>query len=167
MVAFYIKNTRSKIGQLLHKSGHFDSDMHTTVYGNKFVCSYSLAVFASVFAGLWRKKSRLYCLNILAIGSVWICWVMKIFFSIHFQINNFVSSALIGESNATISTLTYSPKPEDHGRLLACQAFVEGIPGSIVEDSRRLHILCKFHFLLSRGLYIYGGFFISCTSEFK
>jgi len=52
-----------------------------------------------------------------------------------------VSSALIGESNATISTLTYSPKPEDHGRLLACQAFVEGIPGSIVEDSRRLHIL--------------------------
>ena len=65
---------------------------------------------------------------------------------IHFQINNFVSSALIGESNATISTLTYSPKPEDHGRLLACQAFVEGIPGSIVEDSRRLHILCEFPF---------------------
>ena len=58
-----------------------------------------------------------------------------------------MSSALIGESNATISTLTYSPKPEDHGRLLACQAFVEGIPGSIVEDSRRLHILCKFLFL--------------------
>ena len=24
-------NTRSKIGQLLHKLGHFDSDMHTTV----------------------------------------------------------------------------------------------------------------------------------------
>ena len=75
-------------------------------------------------------------------------WIHQIFLSIHFQINNFVSSALIGESNATISTLTYSPKPEDHGRLLACQAFVEGIPGSIVEDSRRLHILCKFHFLL-------------------
>ena len=60
-----------------------------------------------------------------------------------FQINNFVSSALIGDSNATISTLTYSPKPEDHGKLLSCQAFVEGIPGSTVEDSRRLHILCK------------------------
>ena len=28
---FISLNTRSKIGQLLHKSGHFDSDMHTTV----------------------------------------------------------------------------------------------------------------------------------------
>ena len=27
---FILQNTRSKIGQLLHKSGHFDSDMHTT-----------------------------------------------------------------------------------------------------------------------------------------
>ena len=25
--------------------------------------------------------------------------------------------------------------------------FIEGIPGSIVEDSRRLHILCEFLFL--------------------
>ena len=29
---FISLNTRSKIGQLLHKSGHFDSDMHTTVF---------------------------------------------------------------------------------------------------------------------------------------
>ena len=28
---FMSLNTRSKIGQLLHKFGHFDSDMHTTV----------------------------------------------------------------------------------------------------------------------------------------
>ena len=28
---FILQNTRSKIGQLLHKLGHFDSDMHTTV----------------------------------------------------------------------------------------------------------------------------------------
>ena len=42
--------------------------------------------------------------------------------------------ALIGENNATISTLTYSPKPEDHGKLISCQAFVEGLPGSELED---------------------------------
>ena len=28
---FILYNTRSKIGHLLHKSGHCDSDMHTTV----------------------------------------------------------------------------------------------------------------------------------------
>ena len=49
----------------------------------------------------------------------------------------------MGHGNATVSTLTYSPKPEDHGRLLACQAHVEGLPGSIVEDSRRLWVQCK------------------------
>ena len=52
--------------------------------------------------------------------------------------------ALIGENNATISTLTYSPKPEDHGKLISCQAFVEGLPGSELEDSRRLYVHCKF-----------------------
>merc|ERR1719210_2850639 len=56
------------------------------------------------------------------------------------QINNFVSSALMGDGNATISTLTYTPEPQDHGRLLACQAHVEGLSGSIVEDSRRLFV---------------------------
>ena len=29
---FILKNTRSEIGHLLHILGHFDSDMHTTVY---------------------------------------------------------------------------------------------------------------------------------------
>ena len=28
---FILQNMRSKIGHLLHKSGHFDSDLHTTV----------------------------------------------------------------------------------------------------------------------------------------
>ena len=51
----------------------------------------------------------------------------------------------MGDGNATISTLTYTPEPQDHGRLLACQAHVEGLSGSIVEDSRRLFVQCKFH----------------------
>ena len=54
----------------------------------------------------------------------------------------------MGDGNATVSTLTYSPKPEDHGRLLACQAHVEGLPGSIVEDSRRLWVQCKWFSIL-------------------
>ena len=56
--------------------------------------------------------------------------------------------ASIGENNATISTLTYSPIPEDHGKLISCQAFVEGLPGSELEDSRRLYVHCKFPKLL-------------------
>ena len=82
----------------------------------------------------------------------------KDFRILYFQINNFVSSALIGENNATVSTLTYSPNPADHGKLLSCQAFVEGLPGSELEDSRRLQILCKF-FKKKCNLQIFGAKF--------
>ncbi len=66
--------------------------------------------------------------------------------NIHFQITNFVSSALIGGGNVTVSTLTYTPRPIDHGKLLTCIATVEGVPNSTVEDTRRLIVHCKFGF---------------------
>ena len=38
---------RSKIGHLLHKSGHFDSDMHTTVHVSKCMCLWSILTLLS------------------------------------------------------------------------------------------------------------------------
>lgn len=97
-------------------------------------------------------------------------WLIKAFD--WFQITNFVSSALIGNGNATVSTLTYSPRPDDHGKILACQAHVKGLPGSIVEDSKRLYIHCKLLFVFwlnkrSRGRIAISSINICVYNEFN
>ena len=98
--------------------------------------------FKTSFKSFWTIKSFYF----LLLWQDFVFYVLSHQNFYWFQINNFVSSAIIGESNSTVSTLSYSPKPEDQGKLLSCQAYVEGLSGSIVEDSRRLHILCKWNF---------------------
>ena len=51
-------------------------------------------------------------------------------------------------SNITVSTLTFSPKPNDNGRILACQAKIKGLPGSGMDDKKKIVVYCKYPFRL-------------------
>ena len=52
-------------------------------------------------------------------------------------------------SNLTISTLTFAPKPKDNGRVLACQAKITDLPGSGMDDKKKIAVYCKYIFDLS------------------
>ena len=53
-------------------------------------------------------------------------------------------------SNETVlaSTITFSPTPEDDNHLLKCQALNPKIPGSTLEDSITLNVVCKYTLIL-------------------
>ena len=69
----------------------------------------------------------------------------NIFFQ--FQIHTFVAKSVysIG-SNITISTLTFSPKAKDNGKMLACQAKIKDLPGSGMDSKKKLLVYCKYDF---------------------
>ena len=53
--------------------------------------------------------------------------------------------------NATVSTFSFIPFPEDHGHFVTCRAENPVIPGSVIEDVWKLEIHCK--------LYLFGANF--------
>ena len=63
------------------------------------------------------------------------------------QIHTFVAKSVysIG-SNITISTLTFTPRPKDNGRLLACQAKINDLPESGLDSKRKLVVYCKYNY---------------------
>lgn len=65
------------------------------------------------------------------------------------QIHTFVAKSVysIG-SNLTISTLTFAPKPKDNGRVLGCQAKITDLPGSGMDDKKKIAVYCKYIFLI-------------------
>lgn len=47
------------------------------------------------------------------------------------------------EGNVTVSVLKFTPKAEDDGAMLICQATNEKLPDQAVQDSRLLSINCE------------------------
>ena len=47
--------------------------------------------------------------------------------------------------NATVSTFSFIPFPEDHGHFVTCRAENPVIPGSVIEDVWKLEIHCKLY----------------------
>lgn len=48
------------------------------------------------------------------------------------------------EGNVTVSVLKFTPKAEDDGAMLICQATNEKLPDQAVQDSRLLSINCEY-----------------------
>ena len=63
------------------------------------------------------------------------------------QIHTFVAKSVysIG-SNITISTLTFTPRPKDNGRMLACQAKIKDLPESGLDSKKKLVVYCKYNY---------------------
>ena len=77
--------------------------------------------------------------------------IKLILFSSLLQIHTFVAKSVysIG-SNITISTLTFTPRPKDNGRLLACQAKIKDLPESGLDSKRKLVVYCKYNYHTER-----------------
>ena len=108
-------------------------------YSNFYFCSIALNNMINVMV-IWKilmtLNILLKCPNRLTTNT---------FFQ--FQIHTFVAKSVysIG-SNITISTLTFSPKAKDNGKMLACQAKIKDLPGSGMDSKKKLLVYCKYDF---------------------
>lgn len=48
--------------------------------------------------------------------------------------------------NLTLSTLSFVPIPEDHGKKFRCTAENPSLPDSLIEDARTVTVHCKYTF---------------------
>lgn len=48
--------------------------------------------------------------------------------------------------NYTLSTLQFTPKPQDHGKRLICKAVNPVFPETVVKAEAILQVQCKFHY---------------------
>lgn len=56
---------------------------------------------------------------------------------------NFTKIHETGNSKIVLSTLLYSPMPEDNNKQLRCQGMNPMLPTGSLEDSFQLNIYCK------------------------
>lgn len=48
-----------------------------------------------------------------------------------------------GDSKVVLSTLIFSPIPEDHGKTLKCRGENPELAGAFLEDIFQLNVVCK------------------------
>lgn len=66
-----------------------------------------------------------------------ITWLMK-------KDYNFTSIRETGNSTVVVSTITYSPLPEDNNKQLRCQGTNPMLSAGFLEDFIQLNVFCKF-----------------------